>query len=179
MNYKNLKYFLPLAVFLVLVFLLWYGLKLDPRKIPSTFINKPLPTFKATDLWDKGKVLTEKDLNGQVTLINVWATWCGTCQEEHSVLLAIARQHKVRMLGLDYKDDSQAAKTWLAQYGNPYQAVGVDSDGRIAIDWGVYGTPETFIVDKQGIVRYKHAGPLTHELWQKTLLPLVEKLQNA
>ncbi|MDF2868275.1 MAG: thiol:disulfide interchange protein, partial [Gammaproteobacteria bacterium] len=159
--------------------LLWRGLQLDPHKIPSTLINKPVPKFNLPDLMNSGNRLTERQFLGQVSLVNVWATWCTACQQEHPILLDIARTHKVKLYAIDYKDDLQTAKNWLAQYGNPFLAIGFDATGQAAIDWGVYGTPETFLIDRQGIIRYKHIGPLTKQIWQNTLLPLIDKLRTG
>jgi len=174
---KRWRYFLPLAIFLLLAIFLWRGLHLDPRKLPSTLINKPVPEFKLADLNLSGHFFTKQQLQGEVSLVNVWATWCAACQQEHPILLDIASTNQVKLYAIDYKDDWQAAKTWLATYGNPYQAVGFDKDGRIAIDWGVYGTPETFLIDKQGTIRYKHIGPLTKQVWTDILLPMALKLK--
>jgi cytochrome c biogenesis protein CcmG/thiol:disulfide interchange protein DsbE len=171
---KQWRYYLPLAIFLLLALLLWRGLQLDPRKLPSTFIDKPLPTFKVAELFATGQMLNNTSMLGHVSLLNVWATWCYACQDEHAVLLDIAR--KVMVYGLAYKDEPQAAKDYLARYGNPYRAVGLDHVGRVAIDLGVYGTPETFVLDAEGIVRYKHIGPITQQVWQETLSPLIERL---
>jgi cytochrome c biogenesis protein CcmG/thiol:disulfide interchange protein DsbE len=176
---RHWRYYLPLAIFLILVLFLWRGLQLDPHKLPSSLLDKPIPEFRLPDLMAPGKLLSKQQFMGQVTLVNIWATWCTACQREHAVLLDIARSGKVKLYALDYKDDLQAAQNWLAQYGNPYQAIGFDKKGLIAIDWGVYGTPETFLVDKQGIIRYKHIGVLTKQVWQDKLLPLVERLQGT
>lgn len=176
---RQLRYYLPLVIFLLLALFLWRGLKLDPHKLPSTLLNKPAPEFQLIDIQNIGRFFSKQQLLGKVSLVNVWATWCTACQQEHAVLLDIANTQRVAIYGLDYKDDMQTAKKWLSQYGNPYQAVGFDGTGQVAIDWGVYGTPETFLVDQQGVIQYKHIGALTHEVWEKEFLPLIDKLQQV
>jgi cytochrome c biogenesis protein CcmG/thiol:disulfide interchange protein DsbE len=175
---KQARFILPFIIFAAILFLLWRGLSLHPNQIPSPLLDKPAPNFALPDLLDAKKIRTNKDLLGHVTLLNVWATWCESCAEEHAFLLQLAKQNHVFFFGLNYKDDVKLANTWLKQYGNPYQMVGVDSDGVAAIDWGVYGTPETFVLDKKGIIRYKQIGPIDNETWEKTLKPLVEKLEK-
>lgn len=175
---KQASFILPFIIFTAIIFLLWRGLNLHPSQIPSPLINKPAPHFSLPNLFDNKKNITNKDLVGHVVFVNVWATWCVSCAEEHSALLQLAKDENVFFLGLNYKDDMNAAKKWLKQYGNPYQLVAVDLDGQAAIDWGVYGTPETFILDKKGIIRYKQIGPIDSESWFKTLKPLLVKLSN-
>lgn len=177
--FRYWRYYLPLTVFLLLAVFLWRGLQLDPHKIPSTLLNKPVPTFELPDIMVPGQRFTQQQLLGQVSLVNVWATWCTACQQEHPILLDIARDSKVRLYAIDYKDDLATAKSWLAQYGNPFLAIGFDAMGKTAIDWGVYGTPETFLIDSQGVIRYKHIGPLTKQVWQDILLPIINKLQTG
>lgn len=173
-----LKRILPLFLFVFIVFILWRGLGLHPTQVPSPLINKSAPSFKLPTLFDENKFTTNQDFIGHVTLLNVWATWCYTCVEENEFLKQIANHSDFVLYGLDYKDDPKTAKQWLDKFGNPYSMIAVDSDGSVAIDFGVYGTPETFIIDKKGFVRYKHIGPLTQDTWEKTLKPLVEKLQG-
>jgi len=177
--FRYWRYHLPLAVFLLLAVFLWRGLQLDPHKIPSTLINKPVPKFDLPDIMVPGKSFTQQQLLGEISLVNVWATWCTACQQEHPILLDIARDSKVKLYAIDYKDELTEAKNWLAQYGNPFLAIGFDATGQTAIDWGVYGTPETFLIDSQGIIRYKHVGPLTKQVWQHTLLPIINKLRTG
>ena len=169
---------LPLIIFSAILILLWRGLSLHPNQVPSPLIDKPAPNFSLPDLFDAKKIMTNKDLLGHVTLVNVWATWCESCAEEHNMLLQLAQNEHVLFFGLNYKDDVTAAKNWLKQYGNPYQRVAVDQDGSAAIDWGVYGTPETFVLDKKGMIRYKQIGPIDNESWEKNLKPLIKKLEN-
>lgn len=176
---KTLRFILPLLVFLVIIMFLWLGLKKgDPHQLPSALIGQHVPLLSAPSLLAESTTLTAGDFQGQPLLLNVWATWCVTCQAEHSVLMDIAATHKVRIFGLNYKDDLPAARQWLKNYGNPYQDVIADPQGRLAIDFGVYGTPETFVIDAQGVIRYKHVGALTWEVWQQELLPVIEKLRS-
>jgi cytochrome c biogenesis protein CcmG/thiol:disulfide interchange protein DsbE len=170
------KFLIPIGMFALLGLLLAYGLKLDPRKIPSPLIDKPLPAFTLPTLEDPKKLLTNADLKGKVVLINVWASWCVACKQEHPVLLALSRDKQVPIIGLNYKDQRADATQMLKVEGNPYDAIIVDADGRVGIDWGVYGVPETFVVDKQGVIRYKQIGPISPEAWEKTLWPLIQKL---
>lgn len=172
-----LKYLIPLFIFIVLGVFLALGLKLNPTEIPSPFIGKPAPAFSAPKLDDPGQTVTPEDLKGKVWLFNVWASWCVSCRAEHPVLNQLASQHAALIIGLNYKDAREDALNWLNQLGNPYDTSVMDQEGRIGIDWGVYGVPETFVVDKKGIIRHKHTGPVTPETVQQTLLPLIAKLQ--
>ena len=150
---------MPLIIFLALVVLFYIGLSLNPREVPSPLIDKPAPSFELPLLLQEGSV-TEQDFKGKVTLVNVWASWCFACRQEHEVVKYLASQG-IRVIGLNYKDKGEDAKQWLQRLGNPYQMIAVDIEGRSAIDWGVYGAPETFLVDEQGIIRHKVIGPLT------------------
>jgi len=173
---RVLKSLLPLALFLALAALLYRGLSIDPKLVPSPLIDKPAPEFSLPRL-DKPDVnITTDDFKGQVTLFNVWATWCVSCRSEHQVLTQLAKRG-VRIYSLDYKDNREDAMKWLDQFGNPYVATAFDADGRVGIDWGVYGTPETFIVDKQGVIRHKHIGPLTTDAIDQEILPMIKKLE--
>jgi len=168
----------PLALFLVLAGFLAYGLRLDPREVPSPLIDKPAPAFTAT-LLDKPEVqVANKDMLGKVWLLNVWASWCVPCREEHPVLVAFARRGVVPIYGLNYKDQRSTATGWLQRWGNPYTDSMFDPDGRIGIDYGVYGVPETFLIDRQGVIRYKHIGALTPEVLRDTIEPLVRRLNG-
>ena len=173
-----LKYIIPLILFIVLSIFLALGLKLKPNEIPSPLLNKPAPIFSAPKLQTPNEKLSPTDLKGKVWLLNVWASWCVSCRAEHPVLNKLAKQQAAVIIGLNYKDDPEAAKKWLETLGNPYNDSVMDNDGRIGIDWGVYGVPETFVIDKQGVVRYKHTGPVTEEDVQTTFLPLIAKLQG-
>ncbi len=172
-----LKFIIPLVLFVVLAVFLALGLNLNPRDIPSPFIDKPAPVFSAPKLTAPTEKLSTTDLKGKVWLFNVWASWCVSCREEHPVLNQLAKQHAVEIIGLNYKDEPDAAKKWLDTLGNPYTVSLMDQDGRIGIDWGLYGVPETFDIDKKGVIRHKYTGPITIEAWQQTLLPLITKLQ--
>jgi cytochrome c biogenesis protein CcmG, thiol:disulfide interchange protein DsbE len=172
-----LKYIIPLILFTAMAIFLAMGLNLKPNEIPSPLLNKPAPAFSAPKLSAINEKLSPADLKGKVWLFNVWASWCVSCRAEHPILNQFAKQQAAIIVGLNYKDDPEAAKGWLATLGNPYNDSVMDADGRIGIDWGVYGVPETFVIDKQGIVRYKHTGPVTEEDVEKILLPLIAKLQ--
>lgn len=172
-----LKYLLPLVIFVVMAYFLAVGLKLKPSEIPSPLIGKPAPVFSAARLDNPAQQLATADLQGQVWLFNVWASWCVSCRQEHEVLNQFAQQKAVTLIGLNYKDDPTAAKNWLQQLGNPYDISIMDQDGRIGIDWGVYGVPETFVVDKKGVIRYKFTGPVGVDDIEGKILPLVAQLQ--
>ena len=172
-----LKYIIPLLLFIILAVFLGLGLKLNPNDIPSPFINKPAPEFSAPKLNAPEQTLTPADLKGQVWLFNVWASWCVSCRAEHPILNQFAKQYAVVIIGLNYKDEPEDAKTWLKTLGNPYNVSIMDQDGRIGIDYGVYGVPETFVIDKKGLIRYKHTGPVSANDVQKIFLPLIAKLE--
>ena len=176
---KSLRLIVPLVVFLVIVVFLWAGLSRDPREVPSPFIGKPAPAFDLAQLHAPGKKLGTADMKGQVWLLNVWASWCVSCRVEHPLLVELAKANVVPVIGLNYKDKNDAGLAWLAQNGDPYLLSVVDADGRVGIDWGVYGVPETFVVDKAGMIRYKQIGPLTAEALQQKILPLVRSLQQS
>ena len=166
---------MPLIIFGAMVVLLAIGLTLNPRLVPSPLIDKPAPVFELPLLFKEGSFSNE-DLLGHVTLVNVWASWCFACRQEHEVVKNLARSG-VRVVGLNYKDEPADAKNWLARLGNPYQVVAVDYDGRIAIDWGVYGAPETFLIDKQGIIRHKVIGPLSDPANYDALMAAMQTLK--
>ncbi|OAI11637.1 MULTISPECIES: DsbE family thiol:disulfide interchange protein [Methylomonas] len=173
-----MKYVLPLLLFIGLSVFLAIGLKLNPREIPSPLIDKPAPAFNLPVLAEPSKTLTPNDLKGKVWLLNVWASWCISCREEHPLLVELAKQNRVTLIGLNYKDEAQAAELWLGKHGNPYNASVMDSDGRIGIDYGVYGVPETFVIDKRGVVRHKHTGPIQPADLEQVLLPMIERLEG-
>lgn len=170
-------YWLPVLLFAGLVIVLFYGLNHDPSLVPSPLVNKPVPAFKAVDLQHPNIILTQQQFQGHVSLLNVWATWCMACESEQEVLMAIANSQQVRIYGFNYKDQRQNALKWLAQRGNPYTAIIDDPTGQLAIDFGVYGTPETFLIDQKGIIRYKYIGAITPDSWRKELLPRIKQLQ--
>ena len=175
---RYLRYLAPLAIFALLVAFLYRGLSMDPKLVPSPLIGKPAPAFTLPRLDDPSATISNTDLKGKVTLLNVWATWCVSCRQEHETLVELAKTGQVDIYGLNYKDNRQDAKRWLAQFGNPYIANAFDGSGRVAIDWGVYGAPETFIIDRNGIIRHKHIGPLTVDIINREILPLVAKLKS-
>lgn len=172
-----MKYLLPLLLFIALSVFLAIGLKLNPREIPSPLIDKPAPAFNLPILATPEQRLSQADFKGKVWLLNVWASWCVSCREEHPLLIELAKQNKVMLVGLNYKDEAQAANTWLGKHGNPYYVSVMDADGRTGIDYGVYGVPETFVIDKRGVVRYKHTGPVQPGELESIFLPLIEKLE--
>lgn len=172
------KFLIPLVVFVVLAIFLGRGLSLDPKDIPSPLIDKPAPIFSLSQLDKPGETIGTEQLRGQVWILNVWASWCVACRDEHPVLVEFSKSNTVPIYGLNYKDKREPAMAWLQQLGNPYTASIFDEKGRVGIDFGVYGVPETFVIDKQGVIRYKKTGPVTQETIQKTILPLVKKLQG-
>ncbi len=171
------RFLLPLAVFAGLVALLWRGLDLDPREIPSNLIDKPAPAFSAPQLHEPGAQIGPADMAGRVWLLNVWASWCVACREEHGVISAMAKE--VDIIGLNYKDKRADAIGWLEHWGNPYLASAHDLSGDIGIDYGVYGVPETFVIDQQGRIRYKHIGPVSPDQAKDTLMPIVNSLRSV
>lgn len=173
-----MRFILPLVVFLVLAAFLYAGLGLDPHEVPSPLIDKPAPAFTLPQLHDPKKQFSSEEMKGKVWLLNVWASWCVSCREEHPLLLSLAQQNIVPIYGLDYKDKQADAEQWLRDGGDPYTLSAVDRDGRIGIDYGVYGVPETYVIDKQGIIRYKQIGPVTPMSLQEKILPLVAELQK-
>ena len=175
----KMRFLLPLAIFLIMAAFLVKGLFLNPREVPSPLIDKPAPSFALIQLHEPEKTLTREDLKGRVWLFNVWASWCVSCREEHPLLVELSRQGLVPIYGLNYKDKREDALGWLAQFGNPYTASVVDRDGRVGIDYGVYGVPETFVVDKNGVIRYKQIGPVTRDALDKKIIPLVKQLQQS
>lgn len=168
--------FMPLIAFTVLVILLAIGLTLNPRLVPSPLIGKPAPEFELPLLLKAGS-FSNKDLIGHVTLVNVWASWCFACRQEHETVKTLSR-NGVRIIGLNYKDEPDDAKQWLAKLGNPYERIAVDYDGRVGIDWGVYGAPETFLIDQQGIIRHKVIGPLSDKGNYDALMAAMETLKK-
>jgi cytochrome c biogenesis protein CcmG, thiol:disulfide interchange protein DsbE len=174
---RVLRYVIPLAIFLVLVGFFAAGLTRDPREVPSPFIGKAAPAFKLEQLHQPQLAFTPEDMKGKVWLLNVWASWCVSCRVEHPLLVEMSRKKVVPIVGLNYKDKREDGVQWLAKFGNPYALSAFDFDGKVGIDYGVYGVPETFVIDKQGVIRYKQIGPITPEALEKTLLPLIRKLE--
>jgi cytochrome c biogenesis protein CcmG/thiol:disulfide interchange protein DsbE len=166
-----MKFFIPIAVFMALLVVFIVGLNRDPSYVPSPLIGKPAPEFRLPRLSDPEQTLGTEDMRGQFSLLNVWATWCVGCRQEHDTLLQIASNSGVPIYGLNWKDNTVQARAWLEQLGNPYAATAVDFDGAVAIDWGVYGAPETFLLAADGTVLYKHLSPLTMAIWEAEFLP--------
>ena len=173
------KFIVPFGLFALLGVFLYVGLHRDPSYVPSPLIGKPAPDFTLPSLQDPAYPVSSKDLAGRPWVLNVWGTWCAGCRQEHPVLLQIARSTSVPIIGLDWKDDATEAQRWLAELGNPYAAVAFDSEGRVAIDWGVYGAPETFLIGADGKVLYKHIAPMTLEVWAKAFEPRIQAATAA
>ena len=173
---KALKFAIPLVLFFALVAFFAVGLMRDPREVPSPFIGKPAPAFKLEQLHAGDKVFTPEDMKGRVWLLNVWASWCVSCRVEHPLLVEMSKQKLVPIVGLNYKDKRDEGIAWLKRFGDPYVLSAYDVDGRVGIDYGVYGVPETFLIDKQGIIRHKQIGPITPEALEKSILPLIKQL---
>lgn len=159
--------FIPLILFIGLGVFLYQGLSIDPTELPSALINKPFPEFKISDLKRPEKMLTKADFAGKPVLINVWGTWCPSCREEHQQLLKMAAERKIEIIGINYKDDRNLAVQWLQTLGDPYRFVIYDKDGMLGLDLGVYGAPETYLLDAKGMVKYRHVGVITEQDWQK------------
>jgi cytochrome c biogenesis protein CcmG/thiol:disulfide interchange protein DsbE len=170
---------LPLAVFLVMAGFLAVGLNRDPREVPSPLVDKPAPAFNLPRLDAPEQMISTQDLRGQVWLLNVWASWCVACRQEHPLLVDLARAGTVKVYGLNYKDKREDALGMLRKTGDPYVKSVSDTEGLVGIDYGVYGVPETFVIDKQGVIRYKQIGPITPEALRDTLLPLIKKLEAS
>lgn len=168
---------LPIFVLLILLYFFWLGLGRNPKLIPSVMIGKNLPSFQLPNLEDLNQSFDTSSLQGQISLLNIWASWCRSCSEEQVFLLELARQ-SWPIYGLNYKDDPQSALQWLNEWGNPYKISGFDQDGKAAMNLGVYGTPETFLIDQAGIIRYRHIGPLSRFIWQTEFLPIIHLLQQ-
>lgn len=174
-----LRFILPVGLFAGLVLFFLVGLGRDPAYVPSPLIGKPLPQFSLPRLDDPSRTLSHDELLGQVSVLNVWATWCVGCRQEHEALMRIAASAEVPIYGLNWKDDPDMARRWLVQLGDPYVATAMDLDGRVAIDWGVYGAPETFLIGPDGTVLYKHIAPITLDIWQAEFLPRIRQARGS
>ncbi|GGI92817.1 DsbE family thiol:disulfide interchange protein [Shewanella gelidii] len=174
---KKLVLFIPLALFLVMGAFLYKGLYLNPQKLESALEGKPVPTFELETLEDPKKMITNEDLKGEVSLLNVWATWCPSCKYEHPFLMRLARQKLLPIYGVNYRDERALALREFMREGDPYTANIYDKDGRLGLDLGVYGAPESYIVDHNGVIRFRYAGPIDSKVWAETLLPMIEELQ--
>jgi cytochrome c biogenesis protein CcmG, thiol:disulfide interchange protein DsbE len=172
------RFFLPLLLLAALVLLLATGLRHDPRRLPSALIGQPAPAFHLHRLDSAQQKVSSDAMRGQVWMLNVWASWCEACRDEHPLLMDFAARGIVPVYGLDYRDETEPALRWLGDAGNPYTATLVDRDGRTGIDYGVYGVPETFVIDRAGVVRYRLAGPLTRERLDRVVMPLISQLQK-
>jgi len=175
----KLKFLFPLGLFIVLIGFLAMGLNRDPHEVPSPLINKPSPAFRLAQLGQMDAQFSPEDLKGKVWVFNVWASWCSACREEHPVLVEFGRSGVAPLIGLDYKDKRSDALALLKHQGDPYVLSAFDGEGRVGIDYGVYGVPETYVIDKRGIIRYKQIGPITREALNKTILPLIEELKKS
>lgn len=172
------RYLIPLAIFVVLALFLGVGLKLDPREVPSPLIDKPAPVFTLPQLGSPDLQFAAAQMQGQVWVLNVWASWCVPCLAEHPYVTQLARTPGITVVGLNYKDKPQDAQRWLARHGNPYRVIAADADGRVGIDFGVYGVPETFLIDRNGMIRHKHIGPITPEALRDEILPRLKALNG-
>ena len=175
---KFLKFAIPLAVFFVLAGFLAVGLTHDPREVPSPLIDKAAPGFRLEQLHDEKLAFTPEDMKGKVWMLNVWASWCVSCRVEHPLLVEMARRKVVPIVGLNYKDKRDEGVQWLAKFGNPYALSAYDVDGRVGIDYGVYGVPETYVIDRKGVIRYKRIGPVTPEILKEKIEPLLRELNG-
>lgn len=170
-----LRYLIPAGLFVALVAFFFFSLDRDKETLPSPLIGKSAPAFQLPRLDDPSQQVTDRDFTGRPYVLNVWATWCVGCRQEHGALLEIARRGEVPIVGLNWKDDSEQAQRWLSELGNPYVINASDVEGRVAIDWGVYGAPETFLIDASGTVIFKHIAPLTLEIWERDFVPLIRQ----
>jgi cytochrome c biogenesis protein CcmG/thiol:disulfide interchange protein DsbE len=175
---SKLRFLVPLMIFAALAGLLLFGLGQDPREVPSPLVGKAAPEFALPDLLDPSRSVSNADLDGQISLVNVWASWCSACRAEHGMLMDLARRGDFQLIGLNWKDEKADALAVMRMTGNPYRLIGHDPDNKAGIHWGVYGAPETFIVDRNGIIRYKHIGPIDPVAWEKTLAPIIEDIQR-
>ena len=173
----KLKFLLPLIIFALLVVLLFFGLSNDPSRVPSPLVNKPAPAFELPQLNDPTVSFSPKQMLGEVWLLNIWASWCSGCRVEHPILNELAKQKIANIVGFDYKDTNAQAKAWLNQFGNPYHIVVTDQKGLVGFDYGVYGVPETFVIDKKGIIRYKHIGPVSFKDLNEKIIPVIKALK--
>ena len=175
---KRLLWFLPLAIFAAIATVSWLGLGRDPSALPSALIDQPMPTFTLPPVREHDPGFARADLDGDVALVNVFASWCGPCRVEHPTLLALAAQRRVPIHGIDWKEAPEQGRAYLAAAGDPYARIGSDENGRLALDLGVTGAPETFIVDRAGRIRYKQVGPITPEVWTETIAPILNRLES-
>ena len=173
------KFLIPLLLFVVLVGFLAVGLNRDPHEVPSPLINKAAPAFEIAQLEQSNKTFSPASMKGQVWILNVWASWCVACREEHPVLVELAKSQVAPVIGLDYKDKREDALAMLSRQGNPYLLSAYDANGRVGIDYGVYGVPETYVIDRTGVIRFKHSGPITPQILNQKIYPLVSELKKS
>lgn len=173
------RFLIPLALFAVLVMFLAVGLNRDPREIPSPLVGKPAPAFRLPQLAQPERKFSPADLQGKVWVLNVWASWCGGCRQEHPLLVRFAEAGLAPLVGLDYKDARPDALGFLARHGDPYGVSAFDADGRVGIDYGVYGVPETYVIDRAGVIRHKHIGPVSADILEKKIIPLIQELNRS
>jgi cytochrome c biogenesis protein CcmG/thiol:disulfide interchange protein DsbE len=174
-----MRFLIPLGIFVALVILLAVGLTMDPKRVPSPLIDKPAPDFTLKNLHNPGEKFSPQQYRGKVWVLNVWASWCVSCRAEHRVIKRLAGMNLVDIVGLDYKDKPEDGRAWLSELGNPYTLSVMDIDGKVGIDWGVYGVPETFIIGKDGMIKHKHIGPVTDKALDETIIPLLKSLNNS
>ena len=172
------RYFLPFIAALILIPIMILGLRSDPSELPSQYIGKPAPTFDLPTLRDPSKRISDADLRGQFSLVNIWATWCAGCRAEHQFLMELSREKSIPIYAINWRDNRDDALSWLAQLGDPYVASGFDGDGRVGIDWGAYGAPETFLLNAEGHVVYRFTGPLSRALWNQEFVPRIAELSK-
>lgn len=175
---KRLMFILPLTAFVALLAYFSIGLQRDPSRIPSVLIDKPAPQFDLPAIEGRDVGLSTQDLKGEVSLVNFFGSWCVSCRIEHPLLMQLAQEGEIPIYGIDWKDPPGAGAAWLERHGDPYTLIGDDADGRVAIDFGITGAPETFIIDRSGRIRYKYAGPITPQIWEQDLLPIIRKLRD-
>jgi cytochrome c biogenesis protein CcmG, thiol:disulfide interchange protein DsbE len=169
---------LPLILFILLSIFLWRGLSLKPQVIPSAMLNRSVPTFSLPDLFENHSIVSDKLMRGDVSLLHVWASWCLTCRAEHAYLMEIARTKHIPIYAIDYQDKRHLAQAWIHDFGNPYRAIAYDPKGELGLELGVYGTPETFVIDKKGVIRYKRVGEVNRKNWKESLFPLIQQLKQ-
>ncbi len=174
-----MRFLLPLVIFAALCGFLWKGLSLTDKTLASTLIGQSAPAFQLNTVEDPNRWVSEDIFRGKITLLNVWASWCHSCQKEHEVWMTVVKPADIALVGLNYHDTREEAGRWLQSHGNPYRLNILDERGRLGMDYGVTGTPETFVIDKNGVIRYRHVGPVDREVWDKKLFPLVEALQKS
>ncbi|MFZ2301085.1 MAG: DsbE family thiol:disulfide interchange protein [Gallionella sp.] len=173
-----MRFILPFVVFMIMAAFMYVGLGLNPREVPSPLVGKPAPAFTLSQLHEPSKQFSPQDMKGKVWMLNVWASWCTACEGEHPVFMDLSRQNIVPIYGMDYKDKREDGEAWLRKHGNPYALVVSDMEGRVGIDYGVYGVPETYLIDKQGVIRHKQIGAVTPEVLNEKILPLIKELQS-